>query len=141
MKSIYIIIFLFVISIGDLFAQQKENIPRLENPMSVQYLGAKLEKAHPRLVLNPTIEKYVKKKIESDPLVKNYYAAIKLNAEKIKAHINYWRFAPCSKLKMKNKIKQIGISSYIIFMPIGYLFHMKDKKNNYIDIRHVGSKR
>ena len=58
MKSIYIIIFLFVISIGDLFAQQKENIPRLENPMSVQYLGAKLEKAHPRLVLNPTIEKY-----------------------------------------------------------------------------------
>lgn len=47
---------------------------------------------------------------------------------KIKAHINYWRFAPCSKLKMKNKIKQIGISSYIIFMPIGYLFHMKDKK-------------
>lgn len=84
MKSIYIIIFLFVISIGDLLAQQKENIPRLENPMSVQYLGAKLEKAHPRLVLNPTIEKYVKKKIESDPLVKNYYAAIKLNAEKIK---------------------------------------------------------
>ena len=61
--------------------------------------------------------------------------------KKIKAHINYWRFAPCSKLKMKNKIKQIGISSYIIFMPIGYLFHMKDKKNNYIDIRHVGSKR
>lgn len=48
--------------------------------------------------------------------------------KKIKAHINYWRFAPCSKLKMKNKIKQIGISSYIIFMPIGYLFHMKDKK-------------
>ena len=41
----------------------------------------------------------------------------------------------------KNKIKQIGIYSYIIFMPIGYLFHMKDKKNNYIDIRHVGSKR
>ena len=61
--------------------------------------------------------------------------------KKIKAHINYWRFAPCSKLKMKNKIKHIGISSYIIFMPIGYLFHMKDKKNNYIDIRHVGSKR
>lgn len=61
--------------------------------------------------------------------------------KKIKAHINYWRFAPCSKLKMKNKIKQIGIYSYIIFMPIGYLFHMKDKKNNYIDIRHVGSKR
>ena len=44
-------------------------------------------------------------------------------------------------MKKKNKIKQIGISSYIIFMPIGYLFHMKDKKNNYIDIRHVGSKR
>lgn len=57
--------------------------------------------------------------------------------KKIKAHINYWRFAPCSKLKMKNKIKQIGISSYIIFMPIGYLFHMKDKKNNYIDILDI----
>ncbi|MCS2390404.1 hypothetical protein NXV57_27625 [Bacteroides thetaiotaomicron] len=49
---------------------------------------------------------------------------------KIKLFINYMSFAvPCSKLKMKNKIKQIGISSYIIFMPIGYLFHMKDELN------------
>ena len=27
--------------------------------------------------------------------------------KKIKAHINYWRFAPCSKLKMKNKINHL----------------------------------
>lgn len=84
MKSIYIVISLFVIFAGDLFAQQKEDIPRLENPMSAQYLKRKLEKAHPRLVLNPSIEKLVKKKIKSDPIVKNYYAAIKWNAEKIK---------------------------------------------------------
>lgn len=83
MKNIYIVIILVILT-GDLFAQQQENIPALENPISVRYLKKNLKKAHPRLVLNPSIEKYVKKKLQSDPIVKNYYAAIKLNAEKIK---------------------------------------------------------
>lgn len=83
MKNICIVIILVILT-GDLFAQQKEDIPALENPISVRYLKKNLKKAHPRLVLNPSIEKSVKKKLQSDPVVKNYYAAIKLNAERIK---------------------------------------------------------
>ena len=64
-----------------------ENIPadtvRLQNPMSVKYLKAHLRKSSPRLVLTPSIEKILKAKIKSDAIVKNYYAAIKLNADQI----------------------------------------------------------
>lgn len=56
---------------------------KLQNPMSVKYLKANLRKSSPRLVLTPSIEKTLKSKIKTDPLIKNYYAAIKLNAEQI----------------------------------------------------------
>ncbi|MDR2473288.1 MAG: heparinase II/III-family protein [Tannerella sp.] len=72
-----------IILSGSLLAQQKENIPTLDNPMSVSYLKSHLKKSHPRLVLNPSLESMVKKKIKSDPVVKNYYEAIKLNADKV----------------------------------------------------------
>ena len=84
MRNKYIVFFLFMFCACCLIAQEKDDIPRLENPMSVHYLKKKLKKAHPRLVLNSSIEKKVKQKIQSDPVSKNYYAAIKLNAEKIK---------------------------------------------------------
>lgn len=57
--------------------------PKLENPMSVQYLKEKLRKKSPRLVLNADIEKDLKKKIDSDPVIKNMYQAIRLNAQSI----------------------------------------------------------
>lgn len=63
-------------------AQEKE-IPKLDNPMSVQYLKKNLRKSQPRLVLNSAIEKDLKKKIKTDPVVKNMYEAIKLNAASI----------------------------------------------------------
>ena len=84
MRNKYIVFFLFIFCASCLIAQEKDDIPRLENPMSVHYLKKKLKKEHPRLVLNSSIEKKVKQKIQSDPVSKNYYAAIKLNAEKIK---------------------------------------------------------
>ncbi len=55
----------------------------LENPMSIQYLKRKLRKSSPRLVLTSAIEKKLKQKIKTDPVSKNYYAAIKLNAIQI----------------------------------------------------------
>ena len=55
-------------------------ISTLENPITVQYLKKNLRKSHPRLVLNSSIEKGLKAKIKSDPLVRNMYNAIKLNA-------------------------------------------------------------
>lgn len=62
---------------------QSSGLVKLENPISVQYLKKKLRKATPRLVLTPEIEKVLKAKIKTDPVVKNYYAAIKLNAQRI----------------------------------------------------------
>ena len=56
---------------------------KLQNPISVKYLKASLRKSSPRLILTPSIEKNLKRKIISDAIVKNYYAAIKLNAEQI----------------------------------------------------------
>jgi hypothetical protein len=68
-----------------LTAQQTkgEDIPKLENPFNRKYLQRNLRKSYPRLVLNSAIEKDLKKKIKSDPVVRNMYAAIKLNAESI----------------------------------------------------------
>ena len=56
---------------------------KLENPISVQYLDKNLSKVSPRLILTPKNRKHLKEKIISDPVVKNYYSAIKLNGQKI----------------------------------------------------------
>lgn len=64
------------------FAQEKE-IPMLDNPMSVEYLKKNLRKSQPRLVLNSTIEKNLKKKLKTDPVIQNMYKAIQLNAAEV----------------------------------------------------------
>ncbi len=56
---------------------------KLENPVTVQYLKKNLRKESPRLVLTPAIEKNLKKKIKTDPVIKNMYQAIQLNAQEI----------------------------------------------------------
>ena len=56
---------------------------KLNNPFSVEYLKKTLRKSHPRLVLNSKIEKNLKKKLKTDPVVQNFYKAIKLNAESV----------------------------------------------------------
>ena len=60
-----------------------EDIPKLKNPISVSFLKKNLRKKAPRLVLNSMIEKNLKAKLTSDPVVQNYYEAIQLNAKKI----------------------------------------------------------
>jgi hypothetical protein len=56
---------------------------KLQNPISVTYLKKHLRKSSPRLVLTSAIERDLKKKIRTDAVVKNYYDAIKMNAEEI----------------------------------------------------------
>jgi hypothetical protein len=60
-----------------------EDIPKLENPVTVEYLQKNLLKEHPRLVLNKEIESVLRKKLKTDPVIQNVYAAIKLNAQEI----------------------------------------------------------
>ncbi|MBX3242187.1 MAG: heparinase II/III family protein [Chitinophagaceae bacterium] len=58
-------------------------IIKLENPVSVQFLKSRLKRSTPRLILTPSVEKQLRQKIRQDPVVKNYYEALKLNAGKI----------------------------------------------------------
>ena len=66
------------------FAQNSDSLEngtyQLENPFSVQYLKKNLRKSQPRLVLNSAIEKDLRKKLQSDPLIQSIYKAIKFNA-------------------------------------------------------------
>ena len=56
---------------------------KLKNPITTAYIKKNLRKASPKLVLTPTLERELRKKIKSDPLVKNYFEALKLNAARI----------------------------------------------------------
>ena len=60
-----------------------KDIPKLQNPITVKYLKKNLRKSQPRLVINSKIEKSLKNKLKSDPVVQNMYKAIQLNAAEI----------------------------------------------------------
>lgn len=62
---------------------EEKDIPKLQNPISVQYLKTNLLKTQPRLVLNADLEKLVKSKLKSDPVIQNLYKAVQANAVKI----------------------------------------------------------
>lgn len=53
--------------------------------MSVEYLEAHLEKQSPRLVLNSEIDRKLKHRLKTDPVVQNVYEAFKLNARNIQS--------------------------------------------------------
>ncbi len=61
----------------------ENEIQKLDNPMSVKYLKKNLRKSSPRMVLNPAIEQNLRLKVKTDPVVNNYFAAMKLNAANI----------------------------------------------------------
>lgn len=56
---------------------------KLENPISIEYIKNNIRKESPRLVLNEKIEKNLKNKLNSDPVIQNVYKAIKLEAERV----------------------------------------------------------
>jgi hypothetical protein len=79
---IHSIFFLFVVFVFQPFCihgQQEEGY-KLQNPFSTEYLKKNLAKQSPRLMLNKEIEKNLKQKLKTDPLVQNIYEAIKNNA-------------------------------------------------------------
>ena len=56
---------------------------KLQNPITARYLKNNLSKTSPRLVLNKDIEKKLKQKLKTDPVVQNVYKGMKQNAEAI----------------------------------------------------------
>jgi len=61
-----------------------DNVPlKLENPVTADYIRKNLSKKHPRLILTPEIEKDLKKKLKSDPLLQAYYQYLQNEARQI----------------------------------------------------------
>ena len=58
-------------------------MPKLENPITVEYLQEHLSKERPRLGLTPDLEADIKARLSTDPVLKNMYEAMQLNAERI----------------------------------------------------------
>jgi hypothetical protein len=73
---------IFILAIFPALAQEEE-IPKLDNPMSVTYLQNNLRKSSPRLVFDQPILKDLKRNIKTDPVLQNMYAIIQKNAESI----------------------------------------------------------
>lgn len=67
---------------ADACAQAAQPV-KLENPITVKYLKSNLSKTTPRIILTPAIEKNLRVKLQGDPVVKNYYSAMKLAAKEI----------------------------------------------------------
>jgi hypothetical protein len=63
--------------------QGAEEPQKLYNPISAEYLKKNLRKSQPRLVLNSDLEKQVKAKLKTDPVIQNMYKAIQANATEI----------------------------------------------------------
>lgn len=82
-KFIWILVFYLFVFSGINAQKKNEGTVKLENPVTVQYIKSKLRNSGPRLILTPAIEKNLKYEIKNNPLVKNYYEAIKLNAADI----------------------------------------------------------
>jgi hypothetical protein len=76
-QYLLILIFSFFLTSFSVVAQ------KLENPITTGYLKTNLAKKSPKLILTPAIEKEIKKKLKTDPLVQNYYSYLKKQADSI----------------------------------------------------------
>lgn len=83
--KLYYLATVLLIACQIVLGQEKhsDSVPKLENPMSIAYLRKKLPKTGPRLLLNTALEKQLKRKLKTDPVVQNLYQAIKRNATAI----------------------------------------------------------
>jgi hypothetical protein len=75
--------FLLVAALTAPFSSSQDQPQKLDNPINEAYIRSKMSKHSPRLVLTPAIEKELKTRLRTDPVVKNYYEAMKLNARSI----------------------------------------------------------
>jgi hypothetical protein len=80
--ALLLLAFNLFISTLSVHGQQKVDY-KLQNPFTADYLKKNLPKQSPRLVLNKEIEKVLKEKLKTDPVIQNVYKAIKIEAEKV----------------------------------------------------------
>ncbi len=78
------VIFLITYQGNTVFAQEKDkDIPKLQNPFSESYIRENLKQSKPRMIYNEKIVEELKGKIKTDPVIKNMYQAIRLDAFEI----------------------------------------------------------
>ncbi len=61
-------------------SQTEKEPHKLQNPFTTGYLKKNLRKSLPRLVLNAELEKLLKNKLKTDPVIQNMYKAVQENA-------------------------------------------------------------
>ena len=77
-------IILIIFKLIPVSAQEKDKeIPELQNPFSESYVRENLKQSKPRMIYNEKIVEDLKVRIISDPVIKNMYKAVRLNAYKI----------------------------------------------------------
>ena len=104
------------------FAQQKEP-QKLQNPVTVEYLKKNLRKSQPRLVINSDLEKLVKTKLKTDPVIQNMYKAIQANAAAIQGK-------PLLERKLEGR-RLLGVSREMLYRMnmLGMVYRIdKDEK-------------
>lgn len=75
---------LFAFVIEPAFAQGKgKEIPKLQNPFSVSFIQENLAESKPRMIYNEQIIEDLRGKIKTDPVVRNLYEAIQIDAYEI----------------------------------------------------------
>jgi hypothetical protein len=75
-KSLLLLTFA-AIQLSSAAAFQVDQPKKLDNPVTAEYIRSKMKKSAPRLILTPQIEKNLKSRLKTDPLVSNYYASMK----------------------------------------------------------------
>ena len=104
------------------FAQEHEP-QKLQNPITVEYLKKNQRKSQPRLVLNSDLEKLVKTKLKTDPVIQNMYKAIQANAAVIQGK-------PLLERKLEGR-RLLGVSREMLYRMnmLGMVYRIdKDEK-------------
>lgn len=73
---------LVIVTISHTFAAERK-MPKLDNPVTVEYLQKNLRNEHPRLGLTPEIEADIKARLNTDPVLQGMFQAMKRNANDI----------------------------------------------------------
>lgn len=82
-RTILILLFMTSQAVSAFAGVQDKDIPRLRNPFSGSYLRENLKRSKPRMIYNEQIVERLEGKIKSDPVIKNLYEAIRIDAFEI----------------------------------------------------------
>jgi len=82
-KSLTPISFLLLLTISVQGYPQEKAVYALENPVTIAWLKAHISKQSPKLILTPEIEKQLKQKLKTDPLLQKYHRYLQNEATAI----------------------------------------------------------